>query len=62
MISAHLAVSLYSMWNGKTPYGTGIAVNGQTQVYGTVCTPSVCMGRCGVVYACSVLGGMCLEE
>ena len=35
-----------SIWNGNTPYGTGITVNGQAKVYGTVCVPGACLRRC----------------
>ena len=27
------------VWDGSTPYGSGITVNGQAKVYGEVCVP-----------------------
>ena len=34
-----------SVWNGNTPYGTGITVNGQAKVYGEVCVPGEGLGQ-----------------
>ena len=37
--SATGSYTIQLVWNGQTPYGTGITVNGQAKVYGSVCVP-----------------------
>ena len=37
--SATGTYTIQLVWNGNTPYGTGVTVNGQAKVYGEVCVP-----------------------